>query len=97
MSEAISDAEMQHLKKLARLEMGDAETERAKTEINKILGSFDQLQKLDLEGLPEMPRPVALVNVLREDIAETAMPQAEALALGVEVNDGFFQVPRTVE
>ena len=97
MSEAITDLEMQHLKKLARLEMSDAETIRAKLEINKILGSFDQLQKLDLEGLPEMPRPVALVNVLREDIAEAAMPQSEALAVGVEVNDGFFQVPRTVE
>jgi aspartyl-tRNA(Asn)/glutamyl-tRNA(Gln) amidotransferase subunit C len=97
MSEAISEAEMQHLKKLARLEMSDAETERAKTEINKILGSFDQLQKLNLEAVPEMPRPVALVNVLREDVAEIAMSQAEALAVGVEVNDGFFQVPRTVE
>lgn len=97
MTEAISDAEMQHLKKLARLEMDELETTRAKTEINKILGSFEQLQKLDLEGLPEMPRPIALVNILREDIAETAMPQAEALALGVQVNDGFFQVPRTVE
>jgi Asp-tRNA(Asn)/Glu-tRNA(Gln) amidotransferase C subunit len=37
------------------------------------------------------------VNVLREDVAEVAMSQAEALAVGVEVNDGFFQVPRTVE
>ena len=97
MSEAITDLEMQHLKKLARLEMSDAETARAKLEINKILGSFDQLQKLNLEGLPEMPRPIALVNVLREDIAEAAMPQSEALTVGVEVNDGFFQVPRTVE
>ena len=97
MSEAITDAEMQHLKKLARLEMDDAETARAKTEINKILASFDQLQKLDLEGLPEMPSPIALVNILREDIPEVAMSQAEALAVGVQVNDGFFQVPRTVE
>lgn len=97
MSETITDAEMQHLKKLARLEMSDAETKRAKTEINKILGSFDQLQKLNLESVPEMPRPVALVNVLREDVAEVAMSQAEALAVGIEVNDGFFQVPRTVE
>ena len=95
--EPISDAEIAHLKMLARLEMNDAETERAKHDINKILDSFAALQKLDLDGLPEMPRPVPLTNVLREDEPRPGFSQAEAMAVAVEAEDGFFKVPRIVE
>jgi aspartyl-tRNA(Asn)/glutamyl-tRNA(Gln) amidotransferase subunit C len=95
--EPISDAEIAHLKKLARLEMDVAQTERAKHDINKILDSFAALQQLDLDGLPEMPRPVPLVNVLREDEAKTGFSQAEAMGVAVESEDGFFRVPRIVE
>ena len=97
MSEAITDAEMEHLKKLARLEMSPEDTEQAKADINKVFAYFEKLQTLDTDGLPEMPRPVALVNVLRDDEATAPMPQAEALSVAVEREDGFFRVPRTVE
>ena len=97
MSEAITDAEMEHLKKLARLEMNPEETEQAKADINKVFAYFEKLQALDTEGLPEMPRPVALVNVFREDEPTPGFSQAEALKVAVQTEDGFFKVPRTVE
>jgi aspartyl-tRNA(Asn)/glutamyl-tRNA(Gln) amidotransferase subunit C len=95
--EPISDAEIAHLKKLALLEMDAAQTERAKHDINKILDSFMALQQLDLHGLPEMARPVPLVNVLREDEAQPGFSQAEAMGVAVESEEGFFRVPRIVE
>jgi aspartyl-tRNA(Asn)/glutamyl-tRNA(Gln) amidotransferase subunit C len=95
--ETITDAEIAHLKKLARLEMSEAETERAKRDINKILESFEALQKLDLDGLPELPRPVPLTNVLREDEVQPGFTQSEAMGVAVEAEDGFFKVPRIVE
>lgn len=95
--ETITDAEIAHLKKLARLEMDADETSLAKRDINKILESFEALQKLDLDGLPEMPRPVPLKNVLREDVVEPGFTQLEALSVAVEAEDGFFKVPRIVE
>jgi aspartyl-tRNA(Asn)/glutamyl-tRNA(Gln) amidotransferase subunit C len=95
--ETITDAEIAHLKKLARLEMDEAETALAQRDINKILESFEALQKLDLDGLPEMPRPVPLTNIMREDVVEPGFTQAEAMSVAVDAEDGFFKVPRIVE
>lgn len=96
-TEIITDTEIEHLKRLSRIALGPEETERVRSDLNAMLGYFAQLQALDLEDLPEMARPVALVNVTREDVAEPGLGQAEALALGVAVEDGFFVVPRLVE
>jgi aspartyl-tRNA(Asn)/glutamyl-tRNA(Gln) amidotransferase subunit C len=95
--ETITDAEIAHLKKLARLEMSESETALAKRDINKILESFTALQKLDLDGLPEMPRPVPLVNIMREDQVQPGFTQAQAMSVAVDAEDGFFKVPRIVE
>lgn len=89
--------EMEHLKKLARLEMSAAETIAAVADINSILESFEALQNLDLSSYPEMPRPVPMQNIMREDVATPALEQAVVLGVAVEADDGFFKVPRTVE
>ncbi len=96
-TEIISDDEMQHLKKLARLEMSDAETSSAKKDLNKILGYFQELQKIDTAGLPEMVRPVPLVNIMRLDVAEPGFTQSQAMNVAVEAENGFFKVPRIIE
>ncbi len=95
--ETITDTEIAHLKKLARLEMDESETALAKRDINKILESFTALQQLDLDGLPEMPRPVPLVNVMRDDQVQPGFTQSEAMSVAVDAEDGFFKVPRIVE
>lgn len=93
----IDASEMAHLKNLARLDLDDAETEGLRGELNAILGYFAQLQELDTAGVPEMQRPVALANVMREDVPGEMFSQAEALSLAPESQDGFVRVPRTVE
>lgn len=97
MSETITDTEIEHLKKLARLEMSATETAQAKAQINDILESFQQLQSLDLEAYSEMPRPVPMVNVMREDVVRDGFSQSQAMRTAVDPQDGFFKVPRTVE
>ena len=97
MSETITDTEIEHLKKLARLEMSATETAQAKAQINDILESFQQLQSLDLEAYSEMPRPVPMVNVMREDVVIDGFSQSQAMETAVDPQDGFFKVPRTVE
>lgn len=97
MAETITDTEIEHLKKLARLEMNATETALAKAQINDILESFQQLQSLDLEDHPEMPRPVPMVNVMREDVVSDGFSQSQAMSTAVDPQDGFFKVPRTVE
>jgi aspartyl-tRNA(Asn)/glutamyl-tRNA(Gln) amidotransferase subunit C len=93
----ISDAEMEHLKELARLELSPEETASLKKDLNKILASFEQLRELDTEGVEALVRPVHSTNVFREDAGRPGLSQEEALKLAVEEEDGFFKVPRTVE
>ncbi len=93
----VSVTEMEHLKKLARLEMTPEETAAAAKDINNILDSFQALQNLDLSAYLEMPRPVAMQNIMRPDQATPPLEQSVAVAVAVESEDGFFKVPRTVE
>lgn len=93
----LSDAEMTHLKTLARLELSGAETEALKGDLNTLLTYFESLSQLDTEGVEELARPVALSNVFREDVARQGLVQKDAESVAVEAENGFFRVPRTVE
>ena len=91
----LSDAEMEKLKTLARLELSDAETQAVKHDLNKILESFESLKKLETEHVEELVRPVSSANVFRKDVPHAGLEHEEAVALGAK-EDGFFKVPRTV-
>lgn len=93
----ISDAEMAHLKTLARLELSDAETEGLKEDLNRLLEYFDTLSQLDTEGVDPLAHPVEVGNTFREDAVHRGLEPRAAQALGVETENGFFRVPRTVE
>lgn len=93
----IDAAEMAHLKTLARLDLTEEETQAMQGDLNAILGYFEQLSELDTDGVPEMQRPVDLVNVLRDDTPGEMFSREVALGLAVKTRDGFFEVPRTVD
>ena len=93
----IDAAELSHLMNLARLELDAEEAEEMRGELNAILGYFEQLQAVDTEGVAEMQRPVALVNVMREDIPGEMLPHSSLEELAPEMQGGFVKVPRTVE
>ena len=97
MSETISDADMAHLKTLARFELSSEETDSLKEDLNKILDAFAQLNALDTDGVEELTRPVPLHNVFREDEQRPSLPQDEVMGLAQETQEGFFKVPRTVD
>lgn len=94
---SISDEQLTHLETLARLTLDDGERESVREDLGDILAHFDSLRELDTEGVEELVRPVPLSNVLREDATRESLPPDTALALGVETEEGFFKVPRTVE
>jgi aspartyl-tRNA(Asn)/glutamyl-tRNA(Gln) amidotransferase subunit C len=93
----IDAAEMEHLKQLARLDLTPEETQQMQGDLNTILGYFEKLNELDTEGVEEMQRPIALVNVMRDDLPGPMFTHEQAMSLAVEQEDGFFKVPRTVD
>lgn len=93
----IGAAEVEHLARLARLELTPGERETMRADLNAILGYFQQLSAVDTSGVEEMQRPVDLVNVLREDEPGAVFSRDVVEALAPETEGGFVRVPRTVE
>jgi aspartyl-tRNA(Asn)/glutamyl-tRNA(Gln) amidotransferase subunit C len=93
----IDAAQIEHLAHLARLELTPQERETMQADLNSILGYFEQLSAVDTRGVEEMQRPVALVNVLRDDVPGERFGPEVVAALAPEMQDGFVRVPRTVE
>ena len=94
---SITDADMAHLKTLARIDLSDEETHSLKNDLNNILEAFETLRALPTDGVEELARPVALHNVFREDEVRPSLSHETAINLAVESEDGFFKVPRTVD
>ncbi|AWN23647.1 Asp-tRNA(Asn)/Glu-tRNA(Gln) amidotransferase GatCAB subunit C [Deinococcus irradiatisoli] len=93
----IEAAEMRHLLNLSRLDVETGEAEQLRGELNAILGYFEQLQAVDTAGVEEMQRPVALVNVMRDDRPGEMLPISALEQLAPQMQGGFIKVPRTVD
>ncbi|ABF45234.1 MULTISPECIES: Asp-tRNA(Asn)/Glu-tRNA(Gln) amidotransferase subunit GatC [Deinococcus] len=93
----IDAAQVDHLARLARLELTPEERQSMQADLNSILGYFEQLRAVDTDGVEEMQRPEDLVNVLRDDVPGEVFPPEVVAALAPEMQGGFVRVPRTVE
>ena len=72
---AISKAEIEHLKDLARVEFNKKETEKLAKDLGEILGHVDGLKKADISNAPEMTHALEGVkNVFRKDEEESHPP-----------------------
>jgi len=94
---AITIQDVEHIAKLARLRLTEEEKHRFQKELGKIIEYFDQLKKLDTDGVPPTTHVVPLENVLREDKVTTTLPVEEALANAPDRKGNYFRVPKVVE
>ncbi|GEM87162.1 Asp-tRNA(Asn)/Glu-tRNA(Gln) amidotransferase subunit GatC [Meiothermus granaticius] len=85
------------LSQLSRLALTPEEEARLEGELRAMVGFFEQLGELETEGLPEMPRPVELHNILRPDEVRPSLEPEEALSVAIEQEEGMFRVPRVIE
>ena len=93
----LTPAEVEHIATLSRLELSDAERERAATELSQIIGYFEALSELDTENIAPTMHALPIENVLRADEIAPGLSREAALQNAPESADGMFQVPRVVE
>jgi aspartyl-tRNA(Asn)/glutamyl-tRNA(Gln) amidotransferase subunit C len=67
MSSTIGKRELEHLAKLARIELDPREEEKLLRDLGAILEYFNELQKLDTSAVAPMTGGTDLRNVFRED------------------------------
>ncbi len=81
---------------LARLNIDPDERARLASQFSSILGQFEALAELDVEGIEPMTGPLEPEDVVREDQLRPSLSQDEALANAPERVDGFYSVPKTI-
>ena len=82
-----------HVARLARLELTDAERDMMAVELSKILEHIEAIQKLDLEGVEPTSHVVDVVNALRVDVPHRSLDPEVALAAAPEPTPAGFGVP----
>ncbi len=85
--------EVDHVARLARLELSDAEAEKMAGELSAVLAHIEAIRELDLEGVQPTAHVVDLVNALRADVPVPSLPRDVALASAPEPTSAGFGVP----
>ncbi len=93
----ISKEQVEHVARLARLEVSDGEKATFARQLSGILTYIDQLKGLDTTGVEPTATVLPTDNVFREDEVRPSLTQERALANAPDRADGFFRVPKIIE
>jgi len=95
----LSKNEIQHIAKLARLELTDEELEKYGGQLSAVLNYIDQLGEVDVKGVLPTAQVTGLENVLREDEIKNWPEDGvkKALEGAPERERGFIKVKRVIE
>ena len=93
----ISREDVEHVARLARLALTEAECLRMREQLDGILAYIDTLRALDTSATGPTSHALPLVNVMRDDENRPCLGQEAALANAPERAGAFFRVPKIIE
>ncbi len=93
----ISRQEVEHVAKLARLELSEQEKEKLTDQLSSILTYVEKLNELDTKGVEPTSHVLDIKNVMRDDVAAPSLPQDRALANAPDKAAGHYKVPKIIE
>ena len=93
----ITKQEVEHVAKLARLELLEAKKEKLTDQLSNILTYVEKLNELDTRGVEPTSHVLDINNVMRDDVAHESLTQEQALANAPEKAAGHYKVPKIIE
>ena len=94
---AISEEQVKHVAKLAKLSFSDDELHEFTSQLGKIIDRVETLEEVDTEGVPFTSNVAETINVMREDIAAEGWNRQELMRNVPESEDGFIKVPAIID
>ena len=89
---------LEHISKLALLDLSEDEKEKLAKQLGEILGYFKKLNNLNTENVKPMTHPIeGLKNIFREDVPKKSLSNEEALKNAKHVLNGYFKAPRILK
>ena len=93
----ISERDVRHIARLARLKLSEEEVRRYQDQLARILEHMGELGKIDTSATPPTAHVLGLTNVLREDEARL-WPDRKALLDNAPSSEGpYYKVPKVIE
>ena len=93
----LSLEEVNHIAKLARLNLTDEEKHKYQEQLSAILDYAARLQQLDTSGIAPTASVLAAKSALRPDEAGASLPVEETLRNSADKADNQFRVPPVFE
>lgn len=93
---ALSEDEVRHVARLARLALTDDEVAELAPQLSTILDYAEQVGEVAADDVEPTVHPFALANVARPDEPRPGLTRDEVLAGAPAVEDDRFAVPRIV-
>jgi aspartyl-tRNA(Asn)/glutamyl-tRNA(Gln) amidotransferase subunit C len=93
MAAMITDDEVLHVARLARLALSEGEIAPMARELSAVLDHIATIAELELDDVAPTSHVVDLSGALRADVPRPSLPRETALAQAPAVADGGFLVP----
>jgi aspartyl-tRNA(Asn)/glutamyl-tRNA(Gln) amidotransferase subunit C len=94
---SVTNEQVRHIARLARIAMSDEEIERLAPELNNILGWVEQLGEVNTDGIEPLTAVIDQKLRLREDAVTDGDIREDVLANAPDAQHGFFAVPKVIE
>lgn len=93
----LTTAEVQHVARLARLEVGEEELAALRNSMGNILTYIERLSEVNTEGVEPMVHAIELSNVFREDHVKPSLSREAALSNAPSTDGRYFLVPAILD
>ena len=94
---AAAEFDVKYVAHLARLNLSETEQQKLGEQLRGILAYVEKLSEVDVSGVEPTAHAVPLTNVVRPDVVQPSLTNAEALRNAPAKANGLFIVPKIVE
>ena len=93
---SVTNEQVRHIARLARIAMSDEELERLVPELNAIIDWVEQLGEVDTDGVEPLTAVIEQKLRLRDDAVSDGNIRDDVLANAPDAQHGFFAVPKVI-
>ncbi len=94
---AITKQEVEHVARLARLELKENESELFTEQLSQILAQVEKLKNVSTENVAPCAHPFTVKDHWREDVSSGNRDTSGILANAPDREENLFKVPKVIE
>ena len=94
---SITVSNVEHIARLARLDLQPEEKELFASQMGAILDYVEKLKELNTDGITPTSHAVPVENAFRPDDIRPSIGLKNALANAPDIAESFFRVPKVIE